>query len=68
MMGVKPNRRHLLGHLSLYFHVTSQYTSPPEIHNIILNLYFPPPRTYVKIVPYRTSLPACRPLDILCAS
>lgn len=33
---------------------------PPEIRGIIFDLCFPPPQTYVQIVPYRISLPACR--------
>ncbi|KAJ7342539.1 hypothetical protein DFH08DRAFT_874487 [Mycena albidolilacea] len=34
--------------------------SPPEVRGIIFDFCFPPPQTYVQIVPYRTSLPACR--------
>ncbi|KAJ6586314.1 hypothetical protein DFH09DRAFT_1143115, partial [Mycena vulgaris] len=33
---------------------------PPELRSIIFNLCFPPARTPVQIIPYRTSLPACR--------
>ncbi|KAJ7640674.1 hypothetical protein DFH06DRAFT_619697 [Mycena polygramma] len=33
---------------------------PPELRSLIYDLCFPPPRAYVQIVPYRTSLPACR--------
>ncbi|KAJ7191366.1 hypothetical protein B0H12DRAFT_1305449 [Mycena haematopus] len=33
---------------------------PPEVRGIILNFCFPPTQTYVQIIPYRTSLPACR--------
>ncbi|KAJ6470442.1 hypothetical protein C8R45DRAFT_1015654, partial [Mycena sanguinolenta] len=33
---------------------------PPEIRGIIFEFCFPPPRTYVQIIPYRISLPACR--------
>ncbi|KAJ6460836.1 hypothetical protein C8R47DRAFT_1242147 [Mycena vitilis] len=33
---------------------------PPELRGLIYDLCFPPPQTYVQIVPYRTSLPACR--------
>ncbi|KAJ6470516.1 hypothetical protein C8R45DRAFT_424775 [Mycena sanguinolenta] len=33
---------------------------PPEVRGIIFNLCFPPPQTYVQIIPYGISLPACR--------
>ncbi|KAJ6470521.1 hypothetical protein C8R45DRAFT_1015868, partial [Mycena sanguinolenta] len=33
---------------------------PPEVRGIIFDFCFPPPQTYVQIVPYRISLPACR--------
>ncbi|KAJ6460848.1 hypothetical protein C8R47DRAFT_1160333 [Mycena vitilis] len=33
---------------------------PPELRSLIYDFCFPPPQTYVQIVPYRTSLPACR--------
>ncbi|KAJ7342534.1 hypothetical protein DFH08DRAFT_811617 [Mycena albidolilacea] len=35
-------------------------SSPPEVRGIIFDFCFPAPQTYVQIVPYRTSLPACR--------
>jgi hypothetical protein len=38
----------------------SLLSSPPEVRGIIFDFCFPPPQTYVQIVPYRTSLPACR--------
>ncbi|KAJ7342525.1 hypothetical protein DFH08DRAFT_963267 [Mycena albidolilacea] len=37
----------------------SLLSSPAEVRGIILDFCFPPPQTYVQIVPYRTSLPAC---------
>ncbi|KAJ6562553.1 hypothetical protein B0H19DRAFT_1144940 [Mycena capillaripes] len=33
---------------------------PPELRAIIYELCFPPAQTYVQIIPYCTSLPACR--------
>ncbi|KAJ6470519.1 hypothetical protein C8R45DRAFT_1015858, partial [Mycena sanguinolenta] len=33
---------------------------PPEVRGIIFEFCFPSPQTYVQIVPYRISLPACR--------
>jgi hypothetical protein len=41
----------------------SLLSSPPEVRGIIFDFCFPPPQTYVQIIPYRTSLPACR-LDL----
>ncbi|KAJ7042931.1 hypothetical protein C8F04DRAFT_1075308, partial [Mycena alexandri] len=33
---------------------------PPELRALIFDFCFPPPCTYVQIIPYQTSLPACR--------
>ncbi|KAK7044438.1 hypothetical protein R3P38DRAFT_3388809 [Favolaschia claudopus] len=33
---------------------------PPEVRGLILDFCFPPPQAYIQIVPYRTTLAACR--------